>query len=287
MSFEPTPFAQPTGIEWGSADRSYGRVKYGDDSQLVVIFYTRPVFNALLSQQKGTRQYENQTWIKMHPPGEKLNIIDRRVQESDKVRFPHQWNMFLQNKTQVPDGTPIDLLFPNNPAVAENLRAFGVHTIQQCANLSAHALDTIGMGAVDWKNMAVKYIENAKSGTAFLQLQTESARKDQEIKLLKRQLEQMQAQLDTVLHRYADPNAASKQPGWVSGYDVTADRINNTHPSKELRPTKNMPAPPQHEIDHANLLKQVTEEDFKPIDVTADQNTDNQDIKFDFGTKGE
>lgn len=282
MAFET--FARPTGIEWGSADRTYGQVKFGDDSQLVVIFYTKAVFNAALSQEKGVRQYENQTWIKMHPPGERLNIIDRPVENGDKNRFPRQWNLFLQNKSQIPDGTPIDLLFANNPAIADNLRAFGVHTIQQCANLSAHAMDTIGMGANDWKNMAKQYLENAKSGAAFLQLKSEVAQKDQEIKLLKRQFEQLKSQHDDIINRLKDPNTSTYntsglQPSYVEGYDVQADRLNANHPSQEIKKSKKkVNAPPKDEVDQSNVIKQVTEEDFNSVDVTKDQ-------QLDFGFK--
>lgn len=266
MSYEA--FSRPTGIDWGSADKTYGQVRFGDDSQLVVLFYTRSVFNAALSQAKGARQYENQTWVKMHPPGEKLNIIDRPVQEGDKVRFPQHWNMFLQNKQQIPDGTPIDLLFPNNPATADNLRAFGIHTIQQCAKISAHAVDSIGMGATDWKNMAIKYLENATSGAAFLQLQAEVAKKDQEIKILNRQFEQLKAQYDSIIKRFDDPNRSAQQPGWIENYDVQADRLNANHPSSKIAPVKK---------------PVVREEDFETVDVSKEDNP--VDDQLDFGFK--
>lgn len=271
MAYEP--FARPTGIEWGNSDKTFGQVKFGDDNAQVVIFYTRSVFNAAKSQAMGSRQYENEIWVKMHPPGERLNVIDRPVTDYDKRKFPGQWNMFLQNRTQVPDGTPIDLLFPNNPAVADNLRAFGVHTIQQCANLSAHALQTIGMGAQEWMNMAKQYLDSATSGTAFLQLRAELEQSRQENRLLKQQFEKVRAQLDDLTNRVHNPNVP--QPGQ---YDGNAHQINANHPSHELRPNRGAKAaPPQAEIEQANILRKVTEEDFPVIDVTK------QPEDLDFG----
>ena len=263
-------FQRPTGIDWGSADRTYGQVKFGDDSMLVVLFYTKSVFDPVRSAAEGVRHHNNQHYVKIHPAGEKLNIIDRPVTEADKHRFFHQWNAFLQNQTQVPEGTPIDLLFPNNPAVADNLKAFGVHTIQQCAKLSDNALQTIGMGSQDWKNKAVQYIDNATSGTAFLQLRAENEKKDQEIKLLRRQFEQLQSKYDEILNRISNPNAYLQQPSWVEGYDVQADRLEANHPSQEIKPSpkRGRRTPPREEIDQANILKQVTEEDIPTVDVT-------------------
>ena len=37
----------------------------------------------------------------------------------------------MQNKAQVPEGTPIDLLYPENPAIGATLRGSGVQTIEQ------------------------------------------------------------------------------------------------------------------------------------------------------------
>lgn len=266
MAYDALP--NPTGIDWGSADRTYGQVKFGDDSSQIVIFYTRSVFNAAKSKAAGARHYDNQTWVKMHPPGEKLNIIDRPATDLDKAKYAGQWNLFLQNKTQVPEGTPIDLLFPNNPAVADNLRAYGVHTIQQCANLSAHALQTIGMGAQEWQNMAKQYLDSATSGTAFLALRAQLEQKDQELRIMRQQYDKMQAQVNDLLRRVSNPELGV--PTAKNWGNAPADIINNNHPSQELRPSRKGAAPPAAELEQAEILKTVTEEDFPTIDVFAE-----------------
>ena len=269
MSFDG--FQKPTGIDWGSADRTYGQVKFGDDSQTVAMFYTKSVFDAAKSAAEGTRQYINQIFVRIHPPGERLNIIDRPVQESDKRRFSHQWNSFLQNKTQVPEGTPIDLLFPNNPATADSLKGMGVYTIQQCASLSANAIENVGMGGREWVNMAVQYLDSAKSGTSFLKLRAELDKKEQDNKLLKRQFEQIKAQLDDLTNRISNPNVFSLQPNWIPGYDAQAERLDSNHPSQELRPSGKKikkVVPKTDELEQHNILKQVTEENFPTVDVT-------------------
>lgn len=263
-------FAKPTGIEWGNADKTFGQVKFGDDSQLVVIFYTKSVFNAAKSAAEGTRQYDNHIFVKIHPPGERLNVIDRPVQDADKHRFSHQWSLFLQNRTQVPDGTPIDLLFPNNPAIADSLKSMGVYTIQQCANLSSNAIETIGMGGREWVNKAVQYLDNAKSGSSFLKLQAESDKKDQQIKLLERKVNQLTDQLNDVIGRINNPNSNLEQPGWVKGYDVQEDRLNANHPSTDSKlPKRGKKVQPKtEELEQHEILRQVSEEDIPIVDIT-------------------
>jgi hypothetical protein len=264
MAYDALP--NPTGIEWGSADRTYGRVKFGDDSAQVVLFYTRSVFNAAKSRAAGARHYDNETWVKMHPPGEKLNIIDRPATDLDKSKYPGQWNMFLQNKTQVPEGTPIDLLFPNNPAVADNLRAYGIHTIQQCATLSSHAVQTIGMGAQEWQNMAKQYLDSASNGSAFLAMRTELDKKDVELRVMKQQYDKLQAQLMDIQKRFNNPSLGPTAANWGEAPEQV---INNNHPSQEMRPSKRgFPAPSKDELEQFEVAKQITEQDFPTIDVT-------------------
>lgn len=277
--------APPTGINWGNAGKTYGQVRFGEDNQQVVLFYIRSVFNAAKSAAMGSRQYESQTWVKMHPPGEKLNIIDRPVEDNDKRRYPHQWNLFLQNKTQVPDGTPIDLLFPNSPHVADNLKAYSVYTIQQCANLSDNAIQTIGMGATEWKNMATQYLQSASSGTEFLKVKDELRKKDQEIRVMNRKFDQLKAAYDDLAAKFGGPNQGQSGNGqWpppVEPVDTEVQTLNANHPSQQMRPSgkKVKPAPPREEIEQANIFKQVTEESFPVVDVTKDQ-------EIDFGLVG-
>ena len=70
------------------------------------------------SAELGRPYSEDQIYVRIHPPGERLNIVDRRANEDDKRRFPQQWHLFSQQKEQHPEGTQIELLYPEYPAVA-------------------------------------------------------------------------------------------------------------------------------------------------------------------------
>jgi hypothetical protein len=276
---DATQFSAPTGVRWANADMTYGQVQYGDESKLVVVFYDKPLFNKVKSVEKGARHYDNVTYVKIHSPGELLNIIDRPATQADQHRFRRQWSLFLQGRLQVPDGTPIDLLFPNNPAAADNLRAFGVYTIQQLAELSAHGLDRIGMGGQEYKNMAVRYLENATSGAAFIQMQEQLQKKDQEITVLNQKLERAIATIEDINFRMDNPGINRAQPQVPEGVDITTERINANHPGSQRRKggKKNIAAsaPPKDELEQVEIIEQVTEENFgnmfPPVDVTKEE----------------
>lgn len=234
---EPTIFKSPTGINMAPGG-SHGLVQYGTDDNLLVCFYNRSVQDASRSNSEGLPIHRDVIHIRIQPPGEMLNIIDRPINDFDKKRFPRQWGAFVHDRTQVPEGTPIDLLFPNHPAVAENLRGYGVYTIQQCAKLSAHAIDTIGRGGQEYVNRANKYLEHATSGKAFHAMQKELDDEKQKNRIMEQQIAQMRSQIDNLTLKFNDPIRGAQQPEFVPGYDVQSERINLNSPTNELAKKK-------------------------------------------------
>ena len=179
--------------EWG------GVVNYGGgDSSMVVMFYMKAVSNPAKSAEVGRPYFDDKIYVRIHPPGERLNIVDREATDLEKRRYPMQWQQFQQNAPQVADGTPVDMLFAASPATAGALKASGVHTVEQLAKLSAHAIETIGMGCQQWVNEAVRYLEVANKGVKASQLKQILEEKDREIHSLKNKLELVQSELKNI-----------------------------------------------------------------------------------------
>lgn len=220
----------PTNIIWDHTGTS-GVATYGSDANLNVIFYKRSVLNPAKSREAGIAIHEDVDYVKMFQPGENLNVIERPVNEGDKIRFPQQWARFLQNQTQAPEGTPISLLFPNNPGVADNLRvSFGIHTIQQLAALTEHAMSSIGMGALDYKQKAVRFLDAAKESGSFHLMQDELQKQKDANYTLTRQVNELSALVKTLQDQLANPNKFSlSNPVLPANADIQTDRINATH----------------------------------------------------------
>ncbi len=228
-----TELARPTGVDWEVAN-SHGQVRYGDDRNTVAFFYTRSVLNEAKSREANRPIHDNIAFVRIQPPGERLNIIERPVQDHDKRRWPQAWNDYLSGRTQVPEGTPVEMLFVNHPAIADNLKGMGVFTIEQLADLSANAMDTIGMGAQDWSNKAKAYLQSAEKGKGFNKLSEALDTANGEIRILKQQLQQAIAQLKAFEERMRDPIKNSLNPGHIEGVDVVSERINANHVTKEI-----------------------------------------------------
>lgn len=191
MAYEPQAELQMQG--------DFGIVRYGNDKHLVVIFYMKSVPNPLKSAAAGVRFHDAVPYVRIHAPGERDQIIDRPVKDEDKVRFAARWREFEAGREQVSDGIPIDMLFPTHPQIADNLRSYGVHTVEQCANMSAHALDSIGMGAQDYKNRAKDYMEAASAGANYHKFTTEMDALRRENARLKADIATLSAQFGAVM----------------------------------------------------------------------------------------
>jgi hypothetical protein len=189
---------QPGGIQWNQ-DRSAGMVQYSDPRQQFVFFYRRSVEDPIASRANGRRICKGMDYVRIQPPGERLTVIDRPVTEDDKRRWSQQWYQYANNHQQTPDGTPIDMLWPDHPEVGDNLRACGVHTIEQCAQLSADALQSIGMGAQEYQTRAQRYLEQSQKGVTFQKFNAEIASLEQKNRLLQTQLEQVMAENKRIL----------------------------------------------------------------------------------------
>jgi len=250
MAEEPTQFASPTNIQWNGHT---GVAEYGGgDRGMVAMFYNRPVHNPAKSTQAGRPVFEDQVYVRIHPPGERLNIIDRPAKGDDSRRWPQQWQQFVQNKQQIPDGTPIGMLYPDYPSVAEMLKAFAVHTVEQCAQLSGPAIDTIGMGAQRYVNDAQKYLAMSSKGVKAGQFRHEMEEKDREIKVLNQKVEALMHQVDqlkennaaqgnvataigqALMNAQQHPVYPPPPPQQTVGVDTQLGIINATHPTAQI-----------------------------------------------------
>jgi len=134
----------------------------------------------------------NTLHIRIQNPGEG-GVIDRPATDKDRHAYAWQWVQFERGEPQIPDGLPIDLLYPSNSAIAEKLRGMGVHTLEQCAHLSGHAIDCIGMGAQTWINEARRLLDNSNKGVSMRDHQRDIDRLEARIRSLGNDIAELRA----------------------------------------------------------------------------------------------
>jgi hypothetical protein len=219
MSDTFTEFAPLKYDEAAIKQQGWGMASAGaTDDRLIVGFYKKSVLNAAQSRAEGRPVYEGRDFVKIQHPGETLNIVDRPAHDGDRQRWPQKWAHYQAGVTQIPDGIPLSLLFPDKPQIVDMMRGYNIHTVEQLSNLSGQAISTVGMGAQDWVNAAKRYMERADKGVNHHQFEKALADKDQQILTLQRQVAEVTA---LVRQQQTQPR----------DFDYQTAQINNTHQS--------------------------------------------------------
>ena len=168
-----------------------GTVTFGKgDDGLFVQFYAHAVHLEFQSNQEGRPIYEQRDYVRVIQPGER-DKIERQVREDDKHRWPRQWAAYQAQQQQVPDGTPIDVLFPGAPHEVAMLKALHVHTVEMLAALSEQGIGRLGLGGRSKVERAKKFLDAAASMAGANKLQAELDEARAEIGALKAQMEQL------------------------------------------------------------------------------------------------
>ncbi len=197
---------QPASQNWVNGGMQ-GMVQFGDDNKKFVVFYDRTVHNPAKSAESGRPEYDVKTFVRVQDPGDNLQIADRPAREDDRQRWPRHYQAYLEGRGTEQPGTPIELLFPANPELVAMFKHLKVTTIQALANCEGNALASIGMGAQEFKQKAVRYLEMAKEGEAYTKMEAQLASRDMEIAALKQQNTEITERLDRML-KMMEANAA-------------------------------------------------------------------------------
>lgn len=152
----------------GTFDANSGLASQGDESKVFAEFYLRSVNDGLASKEAGRPVNKNVTFVKIIQPGEsRHSVYDQPATNQDVARFPRQWQAFQAGQKQEAEGSPLSLLFPDNPAAVDNLRHLGFQTIEQLAGANDTAIQNIGLGGREFQGKARAYLAAADKGKDF------------------------------------------------------------------------------------------------------------------------
>jgi len=155
-----------------------GMVQFGDDSKLFVTFETKSVRDPIATQEQGRPVHVSVPYVRIQQPGER-DYTHRPATQEDVVRFRAQWQRYQDGMAQEPDGSPLSLLFPNNPEIVDNLKYYKISTVEQLAALNDTQIQNIGIGGRQFYDAAKKYLATAEKGKDFHALAKQVERLEQ------------------------------------------------------------------------------------------------------------
>lgn len=194
----------------------------GDDA-LWVTFEMTSHFNDALTRERGYAVFEMAEYIKVIVPGDATLMINRPVRETDKSRFPRQYQAFLVGKSQQL-GTPLKGWPHITPAQADELAFFKILTVEQLAVVSDGNAQKY-MGLNELRSKAKNYLEAEKSEAPFQRMNAELAGRDEKISTL-------QAELQQAMEAIAELRAAERGRSEREGAEDVPQRSSRRRPAE-------------------------------------------------------
>ncbi len=124
-------------------------------------------------------------------PGNPFTKPVKIVTDEHRQRWPAEYKAFKDQTTVATTGFPIEHWPALSKAQVRMLKFHEVHTVEDCAALSEHAIQRIGMGARSIKNAAQAYLDDAVATKLLADQQREGEMKDARIAALTAQVQQL------------------------------------------------------------------------------------------------
>ena len=176
-------------------DRNGGLVEFGDDQRLFVEFVSRSVQDEVQSRDMGRPIFVQVDYVRIRQPGERDEIL-RPAHRGDQQRFARRWQAYQEGRQELPAGTPLAILFPNNPEIVENLKYDKIFVVETLAGLNDTQIGNIGLGGRQFVDKAKAFLAAASNGKGLQELFAEVDQlaaglkaKDERIKALEIALE--------------------------------------------------------------------------------------------------
>lgn len=136
----------------------------------------------------------------------KWKILQLAV-KSDIRDHKDEWNAFFRGASEdFVFGTPILILFKNDPARAEFFKSRHISSIEQLSACNDSDLQMLGLGAREDREKARAFIARSKEHAPGIAINAQMEEKDRKIQSLQSQIEDLSAKLTEVLE--ASINAA-------------------------------------------------------------------------------
>lgn len=164
-----------------------------DDSKLHVMFYMDTVEMTADSIRQGRRKVGDMEFIQIMVPGDKNNIIKRRVNDMDRRRFPTQYDRFKQGLAEQTVGTPLSELTSITAAKVKEYEFFNIRTVEQLAGTAdGSQAGQAMMGFQQDKQRAEAFLSIAEGKAPLLEMQRQLEERDQQMEEMREQIAALQ-----------------------------------------------------------------------------------------------
>jgi uncharacterized protein YukE len=182
----PSPFADINGMGVDYKEQNKG---------ITPIFFMEPVKDEAASEREGIARFTELERVRIVVAGDQFNIAVHPVDAGIRERFSDQYERWKKNReVQTIDGTPIEQWAILSRAQIMELKAMGIHSIENASALSDANLQRIPDGRA-MRAKAQAYLEAAKDGAAAMRFAAENERLKDDVAELRKTIEELSAKV--------------------------------------------------------------------------------------------
>ena len=238
------------------ANGSYTRTEGGSNT----IDPCRPVFSEVAVQSgevDGRKTYKMVERVQVYMPGNGLNSPVFNVTDEHRERWPKEYEAFKKGVEPDLNGTPLEEWAILNKAMVMELKAMHIRTIEDVATLPDTAVQRIGRGGYALRDRALAFLDQAKEQELVTRLTAQDEQHKDEIAVLRRQVEEMGAMLESQQKQIHDAGDRPSALSTIIPADmdvnerqkpIEAQTINAGSSFDNLLPVKRKPGRPKKEV---------------------------------------
>ena len=187
----------------------------------------RPLFrweakqNSAKSKVEGRPIFDQGPVVTIMSPGDNKNVIDAKVSDDHKSRWPRQWEAFQKGSEQPLNGTPINEWPALNMAQVAELKALNIFSIEQLANLDDRGTQEM-TGLVTLKQQAQAHLAVGKDDGVIYEALDKVDKLTEEIAAMRAENKELRQELDFVTKKSAASKPRKRKIN-VSTDDSTSD----------------------------------------------------------------
>lgn len=132
----------------------------GSRDSTIPRFHTESVQDHVASAKEGRPIFFDQERVQLINPGNPSSPVEL-VTDFHRQKWPEQWAAFKRGSESTVDGTPLEQWSYLKRGNVLELKALNIFSIEQCAALTDQAVQKIGMGGHNIRDMARSWLDEA------------------------------------------------------------------------------------------------------------------------------
>jgi hypothetical protein len=204
------------GITTLAMDSGLNNSRFIGDDRMAVKFFVHPKIDNDASAKEGRPIYKDETYVSIMTPGQKDSIVIRPARQMDKDRWPKHFAAYENHNEDFLEGTPLEVWPAISRGQVEELKFFGVRTVEQLAELAdSHAQNFRAIQ--DLKSRAKLFLEAAKDSAQTEHLNSELEKRDDQIEALQLAISEQAGQIQALTEQASDSTPKRKSNSKSSG----------------------------------------------------------------------